>query len=1036
LSTVIRSNPVPRQRLVLRALGLAFAVCTISSQARTDDLFDARGFVQNREYFGQAPLEHIDPAIGSVVLTFTDLVLPGNAGFDLKVQRTYNSKVYRNWESLGETLNEDSWAGVGWSLHFGRVLQPFAARPVIEMSDGSRHPTFANSSRVGCQTVADTCLLTKDFWVYEPPFLRLPSGVTYRMDHSANVGDVNGQALYTTEISDPFGNRITIAYMASGTDPSFPADGIATITQDLGEGDTRTLEFTTSTRVNTTPSGDVPLKDLSSMALKINGVEKARWSYLQTAVNGGFTRLDEVVPPEGNASTTWKYEYSTATPKYLLTKATTPTLGEYQFAYTEARLYSGSSVGVRTVVVYWRELWDFFNRGVTEYRYPGFGYPEGSLPEDTRVIVGPCSAATNTCQTAIGTYSTTTNRYWGLGTNNSGVPAWKVGSIRSRDVSSVPGGPVFEREDTDYWDPPLAAISNDAETVGFQTTIGIYLALPKRRTITRFGGATPKVYTTDYAYAATNLNDFGRPSTITEAGDLSRSTTRAYRYGFTPYIIDRLGSETVTVGTESFTRSFDYDLATGFKTLENVYGIPTTFAPTPTGNVASITDANNHEKRMTYDWGLVKEIFTPEYGTHTVLRVINPEGTVASETRYQNNTPFTTNFTYDKMFRILQTQPPVGDPVVTTYDNILNAPGSTPPQRIYTETTRGTSVLKEIHDGAGRVEHRINAIEDQVDLDYDASGRLRYQSDPFRGDISSAANQGASFTYDPLGRLLTKTNTADSSVVRYLRHDGTDVDITDELNHTTKQNWASFGDPREARLLSVTDADGKLTSYTYNALGALASATVSGVPARQWSYNSKNQLESETHPENGTVSYAYDDAGNLRERRDSKFGPSFPTRYCYDTNDRLVRVSLAGTSASASCTPSDEEFGYDQSDNRISARRGADSTQFEFDGANRLRRRVATISGRVVSMTYAYDGRDNLENLGYPLTSDQPESARHHARFAHDGANRVSDVSPGGWAGELPLGRRARPTDVHRLRRPQPSPDDRRRLRARPHLWL
>jgi hypothetical protein len=38
------------------------------------------------------PIEHFDPATGSLIRTFTDLVLPGNGGRDLRFQRTYDSK--------------------------------------------------------------------------------------------------------------------------------------------------------------------------------------------------------------------------------------------------------------------------------------------------------------------------------------------------------------------------------------------------------------------------------------------------------------------------------------------------------------------------------------------------------------------------------------------------------------------------------------------------------------------------------------------------------------------------------------------------------------------------------------------------------------------------------------------------------------------------------------------------------------------------------------------------------------------------------
>src|SRR5262249_7518956 len=139
---------------------------------------------------------------------------------------------------------------------------------------------------------------------------------------------------------------------------------------------------------------------------------------------------------------------------------------------------------------------------------------------------------------------------------------------------------------------------------------------------------------------------------------------------------------------------------------------------------------NGNVTRYTYDWGLVKEIFTPQYVPATTVRQINPEGTVASETRFQNGQPFTTTFVYDRMFRIKETHPPVGDPVVTTYDNLFPDPGNTPPLRVYTVTTRGTTEVQQILDGMGRVEHRINAMGDQVDIDFDACGRKSYESDP------------------------------------------------------------------------------------------------------------------------------------------------------------------------------------------------------------------------------------------------------------------------------------------------------------------
>jgi uncharacterized protein DUF6531 len=88
-------------------LGGAACVAVLAVAASSwgdNEVFDARGFARNRDYFSQLPYEHIDPLTGNLLLTFTDLVLPGNAGLDLRIQRTYNSKIYRDFNGQGETL--------------------------------------------------------------------------------------------------------------------------------------------------------------------------------------------------------------------------------------------------------------------------------------------------------------------------------------------------------------------------------------------------------------------------------------------------------------------------------------------------------------------------------------------------------------------------------------------------------------------------------------------------------------------------------------------------------------------------------------------------------------------------------------------------------------------------------------------------------------------------------------------------------------------------------------------------------------------
>src|ERR1051325_6282836 len=67
-----------------------------SAAAQTSDpIIDAAGFQANRPIFAQIPFETIDMVSGNLILSYTDCVLPGNAGFDLAFTRTYNGNTHQ-----------------------------------------------------------------------------------------------------------------------------------------------------------------------------------------------------------------------------------------------------------------------------------------------------------------------------------------------------------------------------------------------------------------------------------------------------------------------------------------------------------------------------------------------------------------------------------------------------------------------------------------------------------------------------------------------------------------------------------------------------------------------------------------------------------------------------------------------------------------------------------------------------------------------------------------------------------------------------
>ena len=83
---------------IRRHLGIGWAVIVFvaitptSTRAQEHPVFDGKGAQRGHQYFGQLPEENIDTLNGNLHLTFTDLALPGNAGLDLRITRSYNSK--------------------------------------------------------------------------------------------------------------------------------------------------------------------------------------------------------------------------------------------------------------------------------------------------------------------------------------------------------------------------------------------------------------------------------------------------------------------------------------------------------------------------------------------------------------------------------------------------------------------------------------------------------------------------------------------------------------------------------------------------------------------------------------------------------------------------------------------------------------------------------------------------------------------------------------------------------------------------------
>jgi RHS repeat-associated protein len=189
-----------------------------------------------------------------------------------------------------------------------------------------------------------------------------------------------------------------------------------------------------------------------------------------------------------------------------------------------------------------------------------------------------------------------------------------------------------------------------------------------------------------------------------------------------------------------------------------------------------------------------------------------------------------------------------------------------------------------------------------TDTEFDNQGRVWRVSNSYRSNgLNGAINPSGEWTtnaYDALGRLVTVT-TSDSAVVStsYLANNTT---VTDQSGKQRMSVSDALG-----RLIKVYENPGGLnylTTYDYDLLDNLTRVAQDdnpqqpSQPARTFSYDSLKRLVSAWNPESGTVSYQYDNNGNLTQKTDAR---GVVSSYTYDALNRNLSTVYTNSATPA-----------------------------------------------------------------------------------------------------------------------------------------
>jgi YD repeat-containing protein len=866
------------------------------------------GLNPNRSTVNHNLDEHIDPFTGMLQLHHIDGTLPGNGGFDLVLQRSFNSPgpvfgTTSDTMSYNRTPN----IGVGWNLLIGgRALY------VPEACSGSFHQfsfETPDGGRQGLHATGNGDFLSPSRWraVCITGGVRVfaPNGTRYEMTQviaEAIPNTIGGATFYyPTQIVDRNGNSATFTYGTVGT---------YTVVSNISTSDGRSMDFAYGTLP---PSQTLLLGTVSTGA--------RTWTfhyYLTPALtdvggNGVAYFLSGVSPPAG---ADWSYQYVLAGQigAYSIARFWYPEGGSVAYTYGQVNFNDGSG---NTTVVATKQTGN----------YTGIAGPASNTWQYT---YAPGSLGRNDVTTVTSALGTTTYEHVGAATVGAGS-TWQVGLLMKKTQTDLNLSDV--QVETNTWDKQQISPFPTYRQFGLNDGV-TYAPIMTQHAVTRYGGTLSGG--TTYTTSNSNFDTYGNAQTIVETGQRSHTTTRAYYIDTAKWILHTPANESTT-GIGSILRTFD---ANGNLWSENRYGVSTSYTYLSDGSLGSRTDANGKATMYSlYYRGVPRVEQRPE--AVTINRGVDGAGNVLSQTDGAGNTY---GYSYDALRRLIGKTPPIGAPTVVTWTS-----------NSYRTATRGTYVETTTLDGLANP-YLAARSGIRSAFAYDALSRKLFESLP--GQVTDNPGGGVhavgtQLARDIIGRVTKATNSDGS----YRSYSDASYAIaeTDEDGHAKTYHYVAFGDPDKRFLTGIDLPKGNNIAVGRDDLGNITSVTQGGV-TRTYHYNGSYFLTSIDDPETGTTTFGRDAVGNMKSRTVG----GTTTIFTYDGLNRLTNISYP---ASGSVT-----ITYFGNGRTASVTNNQAARTYTYDGNANLKSETLTVGGQTFTTTYTYNANDALATTTYPKT--------------------------------------------------------------------
>jgi RHS repeat-associated protein len=264
-------------------------------------------------------------------------------------------------------------------------------------------------------------------------------------------------------------------------------------------------------------------------------------------------------------------------------------------------------------------------------------------------------------------------------------------------------------------------------------------------------------------------------------------------------------------------------------------------------------------------------------------------------------------------------------------------------------------------------------------------GSYQLVSNPYRATTSGGASSETTMGWtrsrnDKGGRIIGMetfsggslpapwgSNSSSTGIV-VTGYDANATTVTDQAGKVRRSITDGLGrlsrvdEPDASGALGALILPNQATNYSYDALDNLTTVA-QGVQTRTFVYSSLKRLTSATNPESGTISYAYDNNGNLTSKVDAR---SITATFVYDSLNRLTSRSYSdGTPA---VTYNYDGAGVTNSKGRLTSTSSSVSASnvTAYDVLGRVTAANQVTDGQTYSMSYSYNRAGAQTSFTYP----------------------------------------------------------------------